>query len=159
MRIRSARTQEAEALARLAWDAKASWGYSTLQLHAWREGLRPSAVSIAERPTFVAEVGERLLWFCQLNPDATPIELEHLWVHPDVMGQGVGRALLHRCLAHLATTGLQELHIDSDPNAEPFYLACGAVRVGEVSAPIDGQPDRVRPQMRISLERPNPSFQ
>jgi hypothetical protein len=41
--------------------------------------------------------------------------------------------------------------IDSDPNAEPFYLACGAERTGAIPAPIAGQPARVRPQLVVRI--------
>jgi GNAT superfamily N-acetyltransferase len=151
MRIRPADVKEADELAQLAWLAKASWGYSQAQLEAWREGLTPSPKSIAEQPTFVAEVDERPVGFCQVNLQARPVELEHLWVHPHLMGRGIGRALLARALQHLDSLGIEVLHIDSDPNAEPFYLACGAVRVGEVPAPIQGQSGRKRPQLRLSV--------
>lgn len=154
LNIRPAAVHEAEALAVLAWAAKASWGYPAAQLEAWRDGLSPSPVSIAEQPTFVAEVDGLLAGFCQLNLKGDSVELEHLWVAPRFMGQGLGRALLSRCLAHLAASGTGWLHIDSDPNAGPFYLACGAVRVGEIAAPIEGQPQRVRPQFRIPTQRP-----
>ena len=157
MELRSARVEEAGALAELAWAAKASWGYAPAQLERWREGLSPSGASIAAQPTFVAEVDQRLAGFCQLELQARPVELEHLWVHPRFTGQGVGRALLVRCLRDLAALGVEALHVDSDPNAEPFYVACGAVRVGEVAAPIEGHPGRVRPQLRFSTGNLTPA--
>jgi hypothetical protein len=43
--------------------------------------------------------------------------------------------------------------IDADPHAEAFYRACGALRIGGVAAPIDGQPQRVRPQLVLSTVR------
>jgi RimJ/RimL family protein N-acetyltransferase len=156
MNIRSARVEEAEALASVAGAAKAHWGYLQAQLEAWREDLSPSAVSIAEQPTFVAEVEGQLAGFCQLNRMADLVELEHLWVHPRFMGRGIGRALLARCLQQVAAWGVEAIHIDSDPNAEPFYKSCGAVRVGERPAPIEGEPARVRPQLRLSTRQPMP---
>jgi hypothetical protein len=42
------------------------------------------------------------------------------------------------------------LRVDADPHAERFYLACGAVSIGTVAAPIAGQPDRVRPQFAFA---------
>ncbi len=159
VQIRAAHPSEAERLAELAWLAKSSWGYSQAQLELWRESLTPTAKSIAARPTFVAEVDGFLAGFSQINIEASPIELEHLWVHPDHMGKGVGRLLLSSCLNYLCSSGVDLLHIDSDPNAEAFYLACGAVRVGEVAAPIAGQPQRVRPQMRMATTQPNPCIE
>ncbi len=44
-------------------------------------------------------------------------------------------------------SGAPEVTVDADPNAESFYIECGAVRRGEQPAPIAGQPERVRPQL------------
>ena len=124
--IRPAQPGEAEALSAIAWAAKASWGYSAAQLETWHEGLTPSVESVRVQPTYVAELNNEFAGFCQLNTTAQPIELEHLWVHPKFMRQGVGRALLAHAAEYLARSGVVSLHIDSDPYAEPFYVACGA---------------------------------
>ena len=150
MRIRAARVDEAESLAALAFAAKASWGYPSALLETWRADLEPSPSSIADRPTFVAEVDGAPAGFAQLDLDAEPVELEHLWVHPRAMRRGIGRALLAHCARHLAALGVDTLHIDSDPHAEAFYVACGAERVAVRPAPIAGAPDRIRPQLRIA---------
>jgi GNAT superfamily N-acetyltransferase len=151
--IRTARGEECEALARLAWQAKAAWGYSAAQLEQWRAGLAPTPASIARSPTFVAEAEGGLAGFSQLDLSMDPVELAHLWVHPRCMRQGVGRALLAACAGFLSSRGTEVLHIDADPHAEPFYLACGAVRIGEIAAPIEGQPQRARPQLRLAIAR------
>lgn len=65
---------------------------------------------------------------------------------------GIGSALLGDAAARAAATGAHVLAIDADPNAESFYLANGARRVGEIAAPIEGHPDRVRPQMLLDLD-------
>jgi len=151
--IRRAAPDEAAILAGIAQAAKAHWGYSAAQLAAWRDGLSPDSASIASCPTHVAEIDGEIAGFCQLIDSARPAVVEHLWVHPRHMGRGIGRALLDACLRELAAAGGDALDIDSDPHAEGFYLACGAVRVGEIAAPIDGQPDRVRPQLRLAVMR------
>ena len=97
--------------------------------------MSPSAASIAEHPTTVAEVDGTLAAFCQLRLGAPSADLEHLWVHPDYMGQGLGRALLSHALQHLAAIGTATLHIDADPHAEGFYRRCGATTVGATPAP------------------------
>ena len=138
-------------MAAIAWAAKASWGHSDAQLEAWRDALTPSAASIRARPTCVAELDGEPAGFYQLDMSTQPVELDHLWVQPRFMRQGVGRALLAHAVQTLARRGIATLHIDSDPDAEPFYLACGAVRVGVRPAPIDRQPERVRPQLLLSI--------
>lgn len=152
--IRRARPQEAQALGAIACDAKASWGYSPSQIALWHDELVPTADSIGMRPTFVAERGDSVVaGFCQLVLGHPEAELEHLWVRPEFMGNGVGRALLAHAARFLASKGIAALAIDSEPRAEPFYLAQGAVRVGARAAPIDGDPLRVRPQLRLATGR------
>jgi hypothetical protein len=47
--------------------------------------------------------------------------------------------------------GATEMLIDSDPDAEGFYVRSGATVVGRVAAPIEDQSDRYRPQLRLLL--------
>ncbi|MGH6612363.1 MAG: GNAT family N-acetyltransferase, partial [Burkholderiaceae bacterium] len=70
-----------------------------------------------------------------------------LWVLPRYARQGFGRVMLDHARQLASMNGARSIAIDADPNAEPFYLACGARRQGEVAAPIDGQPHRIRPQL------------
>lgn len=153
MKIRRAEAQECELLSRLAREAKAHWGYRAEDLAAWWADLTVSPESLAARPTFVAELAEGIAGFFQLSADSGAIELEHFWVRPAHMGKGIGRALLEHAVAQAASAGFAKLHIDADPHAEPFYIACSAVRIGSRPAPISGQATRVRPQLVISTRR------
>jgi len=67
------------------------------------------------------------------------------------MGRRVGSALLAHALQLARAGGARELHIDADPHAEAFYVSHGAVRVAQVGAPIEGQPQRVRPQLVLAV--------
>ena len=89
--------------------------------------------------------------FFVLISAATNWVLEHLWVLPVNMRRSVGRKLLVRAQQVAKAGGALGIAIDSDPGAEGFYLAFGALRVGEVAAPIAGAEDRVRPQLLISV--------
>jgi GNAT superfamily N-acetyltransferase len=153
MKIRVATMDDIETLGSIAWSAKASWAYAPAQLEEWRACLTPTAESVLTQPTFVAELDNQIAGFCQLAMTASSAELEHLWVHPDFMRRGVGRALLAHTVKYLADLGMANLSIDSDPNAEPFYLARGAVRIGTIHAPIAGEPDRICPQLRLSINK------
>jgi len=66
------------------------------------------------------------------------------------MARGVGRLLLIHALEAAARGGAAEVTVDADPHAESFYLECGAVRQGDIAAPVAGQPTRVRPQLAFS---------
>jgi GNAT superfamily N-acetyltransferase len=151
LKICQAVPNDAIALSAIAVAGKAHWPYSQAQLKSWRSDLMVSANQISRCPTFVAKVDDLVAAFLVLEPGPTNWTLEHLWVLPDYMGRGIGRALLFHARDVAAAGGAEALTIDADPYAEPFYLACGAVRVGTIAAPIDGAPDRVRPQIYLSI--------
>lgn len=151
MQLRHATVIDIPQLNALALLAKARWGYSAEQLQRWRPDLEVPAESLALRPVCVAEIADVIVGFAQVATDESPWDLSGMWVHPARMGKGVGRALL-AWVQHLAhEAGQPELTIDADPNAEGFYLSCGAYRVGCLPAPIEGQPDRVRPQLCLPV--------
>jgi ribosomal protein S18 acetylase RimI-like enzyme len=150
MNIRPAAETEAQVLSSLAMRAKAHWGYSAEALESWRAELAVSPQSILAKPTFVAMVGIEVAGFYSLSPLGLSWELDHLWVLPRFMRLGVGRALLSHALGTAARGGATEVTVDADPNAEPFYLECGAIRRGAVPAPLPGQPGRARPQLAFN---------
>ena len=151
MHIRRAGQTEASALSELALNAKRHWGYLSEDIERWRPFLVVSADDIAAKPTFVAEVENEVVGFYSLVAAAQAYELEHLWVSPQFARRGIGRALLAHAVNTAYLAGASSIVIDADPNAEPFYVACGAVRRGLVVAPIVGDPTRVRPQLSLQV--------
>ncbi|HSG41414.1 MAG TPA: GNAT family N-acetyltransferase [Thermoanaerobaculia bacterium] len=149
MLIRRALEHEAGALSAIAMAAKAHWPYTASQLEAWRDDLTISAELIASSPTYVAELEGEIGGFYSLVHEGETWSLEHLWVAPDQMRRGLGRALLSHAMDFAARNGAASIAIDADPYAEPFYIACGAGRVGAITAPIEGHPDRERPQLLL----------
>lgn len=156
MHIRSAFAPEATELSALAMQSKAHWGYCAADLEAWRDDLCISERDIASSHVYVASSDDVVQGFYLLRgaaPDAQrDMQLEHLWVSPSQMGKGVGRALLAHATAKAAALGALAITIDADPHAQPFYLACGAITVGAIAAPLPNQADRVRPQMLIRTQ-------
>lgn len=154
LEFRRARPDESDALTALAHEAKRHWGYRDEALASWRNDLTVAAETLGDRPTVVVEIDGELAGFYQLSTTGAVVELEHFWVRPAYMGRGIGRALLEHAAHEASDAGFEELQIDADPNAERFYQACGAVRYGTLPAPIDGQPQRVRPQLVLRTDRP-----
>ncbi|WP_186338787.1 GNAT family N-acetyltransferase [Chromobacterium vaccinii] len=134
----------------MAFKSKAHWAYTARQLEAWRDDLTTPADALASHPTFVAEMSGRVVGFVQLNPHAAPWRLESLWVLPECMGLGLGKALLAHALDIARAAGQTDIAIDADPNSLGFYLSRGARLLADVAAPIDGQPQRVRPQLLLA---------
>lgn len=153
MIIRPAHPSESARLAALAMASKASWGYSAEQVQAWRGELTPSEASIAAEPTCVAEGEGTIAGFYQLSMQGVAASLEHLWIAPAMMRKGLGTMLLRHAVQASAAAGVANLHIDADPHAEAFYLACGAVRTGVRPAPTAAAPGRFRPQLVMTATR------
>ena len=142
---------DCEALSAVARRSKAHWGYTPEQLANWWSQLALTAEDLACRPAYAAIGAAGPVGFYTLRPQSGSWELDNLWVVPECIGQGVGRMLFEHALRVAAAGGALEVTIDADPYAEAFYLHCGAVRRGEVAAPIPGLPGRTRPQLAVKI--------
>lgn len=152
--IRAARPDEAAQLSALALRSKAHWGYDAAFLEASREELTLDPERITERRTQVAvsrepETDGQLLGFGTIEGAPPAGELAMLFVDPPAIGTGVGGALFSRLSELALDLGFHRLTIAADPNAEPFYLARGAVRIGGV--PSGSIPGRVLPLLAVAL--------
>jgi GNAT superfamily N-acetyltransferase len=155
MHARRARPDEAPLLSQIAAAAKAHWGYPAEVLAGWRAELTISADDVASMDIVVAARDGEVLGFYALAVGValglglgpSQASLEHLWVDPGHMRRGVGRFLVEHAVAAAGAGGATSVLIDADPNAERFYLGLGAERIGDIPAPILGDPGRVRPQL------------
>ena len=150
IQIRRAKPDEAAVLTEIAHAAKRYWGYSENWIEHWKDDLTITPDFIANNEMYVAVAGEEIAGCCALVLSDTQAELEHMWIRPEHMGNGVGRALFQQIVKRAAQLGATGLELSSDPNAEGFYKRMGATRVGEVRAEIEGQP-RVLPRMSVDL--------
>lgn len=147
--MRAARPDEADALGELALRSKAYWGYDEEFLESCRAEL---TVNPGAQHVVVAVDGDRLLGFYSIDGRAPEGELAHMWLDPDVIGQGLGRKLWEHALDSARAAGFTVLLIDAEPKAEGFYLAMGAVKAGET--PSGSIPGRMLPLLRIDLLTP-----
>lgn len=147
--LRRAVCAEAGQLSALILRSKSVWGYDAPFMRRAAAELVVSEQDIAERDVFVAQVGDVVVGVGGVDHAAEPAELDLLFVDPVYKDMGVGRALLHQALAAARARGLSELAIVSDPNAEPFYLSQGAIRVGVQWSPSTG---RDLPLLRITTD-------
>lgn len=143
MHVRPARVDEAVALTELAMRSKAHWGYDDAFMAACRDELTIREDHIAH--VDVAELDGQIVGMVRLEPEC----VEDLFVEPTAIGTGVGRVLFRHVVRRAAAEGMARLSIDADPNAEGFYLAMGAVRVGE--SPSDSIPGRLLPRLELTV--------
>ncbi len=133
---RRARASEAAALSELAFRSKAYWGYETDFLEACRPELTLTPEFIGRAEVHLLELHGRPLGFYSLVRWNSDIELGHFFVDAQHIGNGVGRALWQHAVGRARALGFERLLVQSDPNAEGFYLRLGAERIGEVPSRI-----------------------
>ena len=134
MKIRCATPDEVNILTDLAMQSKAHWGYSAEFMDACKAELAvvPTKMQSTLYHYYVAEKESEIIGFYALELlSPNEIELEALFVKPDKIGSGVGRALMSHAIDKAISIGGHILKIQGDPNAKSFYLAAGAVATGE----------------------------
>ena len=152
IKIRPARTQEADALSALCYRSKAHWGYGEEFMARSRASLTLSPEFIATGRVFVAEPeGCAPLGVASVAPLKVKgdYDLVHLFVEPSAMINGVGRLLFEAAANKARADGARRLVIQSDPHAVGFYRRLGATDAGE--APSDSIPGRMLPMLHFEL--------
>ena len=130
MTIVRARPEDAEKLTDIAFAAKRHWGYAEIWIERWTELLTLRPEFITRHETYIAKQDERAVGFYALGRKDSRLELVHMWVVPDAMGQGMGRSLFLHAVERGRSLGFSEIEIESDPNAEGFYRRMGARWIG-----------------------------
>lgn len=139
MRIVRAKPQDAETLTQIAHAAKRHWGYSEDWIKEWRNILTMRPEFIAANTTYCATEERCAVGFYLLTNESDELHLDHLWVSPEAMGRGIGRALFEHAIEQARMLGHRTLKIEADPNAEGFYKRLGARRVGSAVTTIRDQ--------------------
>lgn len=151
--IRFAKPEEASLLSELALRSKGYWGYDIDFLSSCKEELTYNNKQILS-PTYCFKLAElidhTITGFFALNfLGSEHPELEALFIDPDFIGQGRGKLLLSSAKAVAKIHNAKSIRLQGDPYAENFYLANGAIKVGETeSHSISG---RFLPLLEICL--------
>ena len=152
IQFRPALADESEFLSDLALRSKAHWGYSAAFLDACRAELSYSQRQIEDDSTefVIAMAGDAVAGFYALKQlTAIEFELEALFVEPDYIGQGFGRALLDHAKRAVVRNGGRCIVIQGDPHAENFYRAAGGTPAGHRNS--ESIPGRRLPVLSIDL--------
>ena len=137
--FRPARPDDAAALTRIAHASKRYWRYPDDLMLQWKDALTVSEDFIDGYPVVCAVRGGEIVGFYALSGDGDTRELEHFWVAPDHVGEGIGTRMFEQLLLTLRDDGGHVLRIASDPNAEGFYRRMGARRDGDVPSIPEGR--------------------
>ena len=148
--IRPASADEANALTKIAHDAKRYWGYPEHWIEHWESDLTITSDFIRNNHVYVVESNGDIQGFYALCVTSNKAELEHMWVTPAFIGTGIGKELFLDAMERAANLNLAGFQLTADPNAAGFYKRMGAEQIGEVGSEIEGQP-RILPRMKIDI--------
>lgn len=130
--------------------SKGYWGYAAEQLERWRSNLTFTEEYISHNVVkLVQKEGAVIGFFAIVKGNADKgSELDHLWLLPEVIGQGYGNQVFAQILLESKGLGIAEFYIISDPDAVGFYLKKGAIKVGEVYSEPQ---NRMLPKLKYSI--------
>ena len=150
LNIIRAQRKHATVISELALRSKAHWGYSLQFIRAVKSELTYSENDVTEYLTYIAKKPGQVAGFYQLvELNSATVEMEALFVDPLFIGKGIGRQLFDHAVNQARELGYQSMSIQSDPNAENFYLRLGCIKEGE--KPSLSIPGRMLPMMRFNL--------
>ena len=147
--LRKARPEDCRPATDLCLRSKAVWGYDADFMERCRAELSLTPDILNRDDAQVAECDGRMLGVAQVSRHGDDAYLEKLFVDPDALGRGVGRALFEWARSTARDRGASRLVIEADPGAAAFYRQVGAIDAG--SAPSASIPGRLLPRLVLPL--------
>lgn len=112
------------AIRREAILAQCAGHYAEQDLAIWTSGEMSESFALRVADAFhVAEIDGRVVGTGMI--DLASGKIDAIFVRPDWMGHGVGRALMNYLERLARDAGLTSIHLDATLNAAPFYRRLG----------------------------------
>ncbi|MFG3433140.1 GNAT family N-acetyltransferase [Lysinibacillus fusiformis] len=149
MFFRRAQVADSIILSNLAYRSKAYWGYTEdfLQKCKEKDALTVTKDYIENNSVYLIESDNKVIAFYSFAINEQ--KLDALFLDPDYIGKGLGKIIWNHLLNKAKELELREFTIDSDPNAEGFYLKMGALNIGSTLSTVF--PDRSLPLMKVKV--------
>jgi GNAT superfamily N-acetyltransferase len=136
--IRLATINDAETLTALSMQSKRHWKYPEAHYEHWRTELTVSPAYIEQNDVFVYERRGTIIGYYSLatlekdtRVSGVSIEkgcwLDHLFVLPGYIGQGIGSTLFAHMARWCTAEGIAAVKILADPNSRGFYEKMGCL--------------------------------
>ena len=131
IQIRLARPEERDALEALQWRASLANENDRPHLEAHPDAIHLPLDQIERGEVIVSDLAGRTVGFAALLAEANHLELDGLFVEPDMWSQGIGAVLVAAATHEARRRGLT-LMVIANPHALDFYRRCGFVEEGIV---------------------------
>ena len=126
MKFRPAEIKDIEVLNQISLASKRYWNYPEEWIQRWKNDLSIKESDLIDLVILVVTINDELKGFCAIREGDSYYEVEHLWLLPETIGKGLGKALLLTSLERVVSQNLPIL-VEADPNAEAFYKKQGFV--------------------------------
>ena len=148
--IRKALAEEAGTLTALSFAAKRYWNYPPSYFERWHRELTITSAYIEENDVFVCATDDDIHAYYSLvtlKEEVRQAEvalkagtwLDHMFVHPQVIGQNLGRLMFEHMRRLCKKRKVRVVHILADPHSQPFYQKMGCRYQREYPSSIAGR--------------------
>jgi GNAT superfamily N-acetyltransferase len=137
--IRRAEPADANTLTTLCMKSKAHWGYDAAFMAKIESSFVITADYILNWPVYVLLEGSTAIGFYGFRDVDNQPFLCDIWLVPSHIGKGLGKLLWLHALETARSAGYDHFLIESDPNAEGFYLGMGANCIGSIKSEASGR--------------------
>jgi ribosomal protein S18 acetylase RimI-like enzyme len=149
MKIEKAIPNDNDILTELTKKSKAFWGYSEQQILKWNDNLTISKVYIDNNNTFKLSIENKIIgYYSYIIYEENFVKLDNLFLLPSFIGKGFGNILINDFLKRIKQESFEKIVLNSEPNAERFYLKFGFIKIGEIETSIK---NRFMPIMEMKL--------
>lgn len=149
MEIKKASIGDNEILTEITKKSKAYWGYSEEQILKWNNNLTVSKDYIETNSVFKLVNGNEIIgYYSYIIKEKKNVLLDNLFILPEYIGKGFGKYLMCDFLLRMKEEKFEKITLDSEPNAEDFYLKFGFEKIGEFETSIK---NRFMPIMEMHL--------
>lgn len=139
MHIRKALDVDSKELTRIAFAAKKHWDYPQEYYQVWENELTITPDYIEKNDVYLAsDEGGKLGFYSVINWKEE-IYLDHIFIDPRFLKQGIGSQLIRHLIENQEKKGVRQIKILVDPNAAGFYDKIGAKLVEYVPSNIEGR--------------------
>ena len=149
MKFRPAEIKDIEVLNQISLASKRYWNYPEEWIQRWKNDLSIKESDLIDLVILVVTINDELKGFCAIREGDSYYEVEHLWLLPETIGKGLGKALLLTSLERVVSQNLPIL-VEADPNAEAFYKKQGFVTYDKKESFPKG---RYLPLMKLEKSR------
>ena len=149
MHIIPAHFSDAKAITELTLRSKNYWNYGEAQIEAWYEELEVSEAFIHSNAVYKLLAHDKIAGFYAYTLESHSAVLEFLFIAPEYIGKGIGKALMNHFLQEMHLHKVSVITLDADRHAEGFYQKFGFVTVEQRPSTIAG---RYLPIMQLDLE-------